>query len=154
MKEIGPYLKTCPKVHSWKVSKLPFGLRQSGPESICSSQHRLPRPEAPAAGRLVGTGTHHPPEETSDMRPEMQMSIDTARFSPPRFIKSECTYCTLDHTCYNVEREFTPRWNYYDLGHLAHTQEQLKLRCLTAWTSREMQIKLQRDSRIQPPIPV
>lgn len=86
-------------------------------QNPCSSQHRLPRPEAPAAGRL-GLNRHPPSPRGDIWHAARDADEHRHRTFPPRFIKSECTYCTLDHTCYNAEREFTPRWNYYDLGHL------------------------------------
>lgn len=140
VKEIGPHLKTCPKVHNWKVSELPFRLRQSG--SRIHAPHSIDCPvlkHLQPAG-LAWTGTHHSPEETSDMRPEMQMSIDTARFHRDSLkVSAPIASWIISVTTQrgNLHRDGTTMtW-----AILAHTQEQLKLRCLTAWTSREMQIK-------------
>jgi len=59
VKEIGPHLKPCPKVHNWKVSKLPFELRQSGSRIHASYSKDCPHTESPAAGRL-GLPRHPP----------------------------------------------------------------------------------------------
>lgn len=75
VKEIGPYLKTCPKRSQLESFKAAIWTQAIWLQNPCSSQHRLPRPEAPAAGRL-GLNRHPPSPrgEPSDMRPEMQMS--------------------------------------------------------------------------------
>lgn len=85
-------------------------------------------------------GTHHPTEETSDTWPEMQMSIDTTRFHLDSLkVSSPIASWIIRITTQrgNLHKDGTT----VTLAILAHTQEQLKLRCLMALTIREMQIK-------------
>ena len=86
-------------------------------QNPCSLQHRLPHTELPAAGRL--SLNRHPPSHRGNIW-HVAREVDEHRHHtfPPRFVKSEFTYCVLDHMYYNAEREFTQRWNYYDLSHL------------------------------------
>ena len=140
MKEIGPHLKPCPKVHNWEVSKLPFGLRQSGSRIHAPYSKDCPMLNHLQLADSAWTGTCHPTEETSDTWPEMQTSIDTIRFHLDSLkVSSPIASWIIRITTQrgNLHKDGTTT----TLAILAHTQEQLKLRCLTVLTIREMQIK-------------
>lgn len=141
MKEIGPHLKTCPKVHSWKVSKLPFGFRQSGSRIHVPHSMNCPVLKHLQPADSAWTGTHHPPRRRHVTCGQRCRWASTLHVSTEDLLKVSAPIAPWIIRVTSAEGNLHRDGTTMTWPILAHTQEQLKLRCLTAWTSREMQIK-------------
>lgn len=118
-------------------------------QNPCSSQHRLPHPEAPAAGRL-GLN-RRPPSPRGDIWHAARDADEHGTLAfPPRFVKSECTCAswiirvTTQRGIYEMELLWPgPSWptqgTASNSGAWLHEQ------------AEKCKLELQHDSRIQPP---